>query len=591
MTLPQILSFAIIFLMMVAFVWGRIRYDLVAMLALLAAIAVGIVPFKSAFSGFADDVVIIVAGALITSKAVAASGLADRLTRKVVGWLTTPARQVAGLSGAVMLMSGFVKNIGALSMLMPSAFQFSQRTKTPVSRLLMPMSFASLLGGLVTLVGTSPNVIVSRIREDITGQPFRMFDFAPVGLPVALAGLLMLVLTYRLLPERRPAIGADSAMSGQAYTIEAMVLESSPVAGKTVSELATLSEGAVTVTVLIRDVHKRFRNPSTQILRPGDHLLCEGKAEDLEKLVADAGLKLPQIDDNNDGKTSPDELGLMETVVTNDSLLVGWSPAQLRLLDRFNVSIIGVQRRGERIQTQVKNFRFAVGDIVILRGDLSILPETIGELGLLPLAARPLNIGINRNPWLAVGILLVAMVMMGMGVISVPVAFMGAAVLIVACGALTLKEAYAALDPPVLVTLAALIPVSDSLRSTGATELISAWLSQGASALPAIGALALIMIVAMAVTPFLNNAATVLVAGPIAANFAKNLGYNPDPFLMAVAIGAASDFLTPIGHQCNMLVMGPGNYRFGDYWRLGLPLSILVVVLSVPLLAFFWPLK
>lgn len=589
MTLPQIFAFSIIAAMMAAFVWGRIRYDLVAMLGLVAGIAAGIVPFDKAFSGFSDDVVIIVAGALITSKAVAVSGAAEKVLRRAMGWLTTPARQVGFLAGVVMVLSGFVKNIGAMSMLMPSAYQIAQKTGTPQSRLLMPMSFASLIGGLVTLVGTSPNVIVSRIRQDITGEPFRMFDFTAVGLPLAIMGLAFLVVGYRLLPIRRTSVDADAALTAGGYTIEAMVLESSDVAGKPVSELTKLGNGDVTVTMLIRDVHKRFRNPTTQQLRPGDHVMLEGKAKDLDALVAEAGLKLPRVDEDGDGVASAEELGLIETVVMADSMLVGWSPSQLRLFDRYNVNVIGVQRRGDRIHNRLKTFRFAVGDMVVLRGNLDIMPETLATLGLMPLAARNIAIGRARTPAIPVGILLIAMVMMAMKIISVPVAFMGAAVLVVAFGSLTLREAYDALDPPVLVTLAALIPISDSLRFTGATDMISAWLSAGATSLPPIWALALIMVVAMLVTPFLNNAATVLVAGPIAATFAKQLGYNPDPFLMAVAIGAACDFLTPIGHQCNMLVMGPGNYRFGDYWKLGLPLSILVVSAGVPLIAYFWP--
>lgn len=588
MTFPQMLSFGLIGLMMAAFVWGRIRYDLVAMLALLAGVAMGIVPSEKAFSGFSDDIVMIVAGALVTSKAVAASGVADRLVRRATGILTTPGRQIGALAGATMAMSGFVKNIGALSMLIPSAYLFSQRTGTPLSQLLMPMSFASLLGGLVTLVGTSPNVIVSRIRQEVTGEPFRMFDFTAVGLPLALLGLIFLVLGYRLLPLRRTSGGIDSAFGSHAYTIEAIVPENAGIEGKTVADLIEAGSSDVTVTMLIRDVHKRYRNPSTQSLRAGDHVLIEGQPGDLDAFVKATGLKLPRGEEAPD---SAEETGMIETVVTADSMLVGWSPAQLRLSDRFNFSVVGVQRRGERLQSRLKTFRFAVGDVVVLHGNLSLAPEMLGTLGLLPLAARGVKFGMVRNAWIPITILAVAMALMALKVVSVPLAFMGAAILVVALGSLTPKEAYTALDPPVLVTLAALIPVSDTLRSTGATDLISSWLSAGAAQLPAVGALALIMVVAMAVTPFLNNAATVLVAGPIAAAFAKNLGYNPDPFLMAVAIGAACDFLTPIGHQSNMLVLGPGGYRFGDYWRLGLPLSILVVVAGVPLIAWFWPLR
>jgi di/tricarboxylate transporter len=284
-----------------------------------------------------------------------------------------------------------------------------------------------------------------------------------------------------------------------------------------------------------------------------------------------------------------DEIDVIEAVVTGESLLVGWSPSQLRLSDRFAVEIVGVQRHGATAATQLKSFRFAPGDVVVLRTGRLRLAEALSTLNLLPLATRDIALGQTRNWVLPVAILAIAMLLMTLKLVSVPVAFFGAAVFVVAVGAISLRDSYDALDPPVLVTLACLIPLSDSLRSTGITDLASAWLSANAVSLHPMVALTLIMVTAMVVTPFLNNAATVLVAAPIAASFAEKLGYNPDPFLMAVALGAASDFLTPIGHQCNMLVYGPGGYRFADYQRLGLPLSILVVAAGVPLIAWFWP--
>jgi di/tricarboxylate transporter len=590
MSVAQMLSFAVIATMMAFFVWGRFRYDVVAIMGLLACVALGLVPFDQAFSGFSDDVVVIVACALVTSAAIARTGLADRAIRRCAPHLATTGRQIALLAGLTMALSGFVKNIGAMSMLMPSAWQLAARTGVSASRLLMPMSFASLLGGIVTLVGTSPNILVSRIRAETSGEAFRMFDFAPVGAPVALAGLVYLILAWRLLPERTSSTGMDAAFAGHGYTIEAIVPEGAALAGQPASALTAPGHGEVRLTALIRDTHKRFRNPTTQTLRPGDHVLLEGKAEDIDSLIAAAGLRLPRPDKIE--KVDPeDERGTIEAVVTADSLMLGWSPAQLRLSDRFAVDVIGVSRRGVRVSQRLKNFRFAVGDVVALGGNLRAMPDILSELGLLPLAPRGLEIGKTRLArWLPVVILALAMLLMGFKVVSVPIAFFGAAALIVASGAMSPRAAYEALDPAVLVTLAALIPVSETLRTTGASDLISGWLAAGAGALPPMGALALIMTVAMAVTPFLNNAATVLVAAPIAAGFAKSLGYNADPFLMAVAVGAACDFLTPIGHQCNMLVMGPGGYRFGDYWRLGLPLSLLVVALATPLIGYFWPL-
>jgi di/tricarboxylate transporter len=275
-------------------------------------------------------------------------------------------------------------------------------------------------------------------------------------------------------------------------------------------------------------------------------------------------------------------------VITPDSELVGSSVGQVKLFDRYAVNLLAVGRRGRRSTRRLRALKLRAGDVVVLRGNLAAMPETLGELRCLPLAERDLHIG-RKTSLLPVAVLAAAMALVAFNLVPVAIAFFGAAVLLLLAGSLTLREAYDAIEWPILVMLGALIPVSDALRTTGGTDLIAVWLSNAAAPLPSIGALALLLAAAMAVTPFLNNAATVLVMAPIAAGFAQRLGYNPDPFLMAVAIGAACDFLTPIGHQCNTLVMGPGGYRFGDYWRLGLPLSLIVLFVGVPLIAFFWP--
>nr|WP_210215665.1 SLC13 family permease [Mongoliimonas terrestris] len=585
----QVVAIAIIAVMMALFVWGRIRHDVVALMGLLAAILTGIVPVNDAFSGFGDDIVIIVASALVTSAAIARSGITEMLLKRVAPYIGTVTTQIVALAGTVMVLSAVVKNIGALSMLIPPAFQVARKTGTSVSHLLMPMSFASLLGGIVTLVGTSPNIIVSRLREDITGEPFRMFDFAPVGLPLALLGLVFLMFGWRLLPKDRRGAAAGTSFNISDYTTEAVVPEGSPYAGRSVEEMIRDSRADVRVTTLIRATHKRFQNPTTQILHPGDHLLMEGDPGDLELAVAATGLSLTRQDSTPAQMDPDDEIGVMEAVVTASSFMVDWSPEKLRLYDRFQVNLLAVSRSGARVNQRLKTLRFKPGDVVVLQGNLKLLPDILSDLGCLPLAERTITIGRSRKGWLPAAILGAAMLLMAAQVLPVTTAFFGAAVLVIALRCISLRDAYGALDGPVLITLACLIPVSDALRTTGVTDLLSGWLSVGTANLPPIGAIALIMAVAMAVTPFLNNAATVLVAGPIAASLAINLGYRPEPFLMAVAVGAACDFLTPIGHQCNMLVLGPGGYRFGDYWRLGLPLSLLVLIVGVPLIALVWP--
>jgi di/tricarboxylate transporter len=590
MTTPQILAFAIIGAMMALFVWGRLRYDLVAVLALLTAIVAGIVPYDKAFSGFSDDIVIIVASALLVSAAVQRSGVVDIVLRPVAPYLTRPTAQVAVLAGTVALLSAFVKNIGALAMLMPAAFQIARRNNTPVSYLLMPMAFAALLGGIVTLVGTSPNVIVARMREELLGQPFSMFDFAPVGVCLALGGVIFLAFGWRLLPgNRKGAASMDEAFNLEGYTTEVTIPEGSPLAGKTVGEVAKLSEGEVEVLTLLRTRDRLHEPPIGTKLRVNQKLILMGQPDALKRLTDAAGLKLVRDDETGKIDAPDDDIGVMEAIVTADSPLVDRSATQYRLHDHHNVNLLAVSRNGRRIMQRIGSTRLKPGDVIVLQGDLTTLPETLGELRCLPLAQRNMQLGRGRRGWLPIVVLAVAMLLMGLSVVPVAIAFFGAAVVILLIRALTLREAYETIEWPLLVMLGALIPVSDALRTTGGTDLIAGWLSAISHGLPPVGALALMMAAAMAVTPFLNNAAAVLVMAPIAAGFAKNLGYNPDAFLMAVAIGAACDFLTPIGHQCNTLVMSAGGYRFGDYARLGLPLSIFVLVVGVPLIAMVWP--
>jgi di/tricarboxylate transporter len=591
MTLDQALAFAVVIGMMGMFVWGRLRYDLVALLALLTSIVVGIVPAEEAFTGFGDEIVVIVATALLVSAAVARSGVTEVLLRWIGPYLTSVRMQVFVLVLIVTALSGFVKNIGALAMLMPVAFQIARKTNTSPSCLLMPLAFGSLLGGLVTLIGTSPNIIVSRMREDLLGEPFRMFDFAPVGLGIAAAGVVFLTFGYRLLPPaRKGAASMEAAFNIEGYTAETRLPASSPMVGKTVADLEALAEGEVDVAMIIRERFRRYTPADHWTLNADDVLLLKGDPAALERVVARAKLRLGDRAEAQDEEDSPsDDIGVMEAVVTADSPLVNHSPTQLRLHERHQVNLLAVSRSGQRVTQRLRTVKFRPGDVVVLQGNLDHLPETLGELRCLPLAGRDIRLGRGRKGAIPLLILFAAMALAALHVVPVAVAFFGAAVLLVLLHALTLREAYDAIEWPILILLGALIPVSEAVRTTGATELIAAWLAAAAEALPPHGALALILVAGMAVTPFLNNAATVLIMAPVAASLAAELGYSPDPFLMAIAVGAACDFLTPIGHQCNTLVMGPGGYRFGDYWRLGLPLSALVVAIGVPLIPIVWP--
>ena len=590
MTLPQFFAVTVVVGMMALFMWGRLRYDLVAMLALLAAIATGIVPPQEAFTGFSDDIVVIVATALLVSAAVSKSGLAERLIAPLVPYLGSVGRQVVVLVGIVMLLSAFVKNVGALAILMPIAFQIARKAGTPPSAVLMPLAFGSLLGGLMTLIGTSPNIIVARMRVELLGEPFSMFDFLPVGAGIAVAGLIFLSFGHRLLPGNRKGSGSiDAAFNLEHYVTEAVLPATSPLANKTLADVETMSDGEVTVSTIIREGGRRYTPGRDWTLYPDDTLILQGEPAALERLVGRAGLSLASSKVLASGAPGA-EVGIVEAVVTSASPMIGRTASGLLLRLRYQVNLVAVSRRGARLRQRLSAVRFQPGDVVVLQGDLDTLPDTLGELHCLPLASRGLSLGSGRSQWLPAVVLCVAMVVVALQLVPVAVAFFAAAVTLLLFRVLSLREAYDAIEWPILILLGALIPVSEALRTTGATDLLAGWLSVAAGQLPSIGALALILVVAMAVTPFLNNAATVLMMAPIAASLAKSLGLNPDPFLMAVAVGAGCDFLTPIGHQCNTLVMGPGGYRFGDYWRLGLPLSVIVILVGIPLIAFVWPL-
>jgi di/tricarboxylate transporter len=591
MALDQALAFAILAAAMILFIWGRLRYDLVAILALLAAVFTGVVPHGEAFRGFGDDIVIIVASALVVSAAVARSGVMEAVLHRVSSHVTSVQGQIVLLVTAVTILSAFVKNIGALAMMIPVALLVARRLKASPSCFLMPMAFGSLLGGLVTLVGTSPNIIVSRVRGELTGQPFGMFDFAPVGLGLAVAGVVFLVFGFRLLPGRRKAKGTmDEALDIPDYMTEARVTAASVVTGRTVGDLVRFCNDKVMVTGIVR--HKTVRMPllPDAILLEGDILLLEGDPEALERAVARARLELEGGDRPTHTARAADEIAGIEAVVGPRSILIGQTAKRMTLHEHFNINLLAVSRSGQHFTERLRDIVLQAGDVLVLKGDLTRLPGTLRELGCLPLAERAIRLGDVRQGLVPVAVLGSAMALTAVGALPVASAFLTAAVLMVLLGALSLREAYAAIDPPILVMLGALIPVSEAIRTTGGADLIARGLSDLAGTLPPYGALALVMLAAMAVTPFLNNAATVLVMAPVAVSFAQQLGYRPDAFLMAVAVGAACDFLTPIGHQCNTLVMGPGGYRFGDYWRLGLPLSILVLVLGVPLILLVWPL-
>jgi len=587
MTTEQVLAFAVMGGAVALFVWGKLRYDLVALMALVGGVLVGVIPAEEMFSGFSNDLIWIIASVLVLSAAIARSGLIDRALAPAMSWLNKPHVQIPAFAGAVMVLSMITKNIGALAIMMPIALQNARKTGTPASRLLMPMSFASLLGGLVTLVGTSPNVIVSSVRESILGEPYSLFDFAPVGLGVCAAGFAFLaVAPFFIRINRAAPTSVAESLENARYVTEMSIPDDSEWIGKPFSELDALSTEETDVLSVVTE-KKRGKPSPDRLLVAGDHVIVEGEQAALEKFAAAAKLILTG-DRHREENENADDVRVVEGVIAGDSSLAGRSVSQSRLHERYGLSLLAVSREGSRLATELRSIRLRSGDVVIFKADEGNIGSAFAELRVLPLSERSIALGVKRFGFAPLVLLAAAVLAIGLGWLPIHVAFAAAAVGVLVLRVMNMTEAYRAIDGSLLVLLACLIPVSEAIASTGGAALLAAPLAELLGPMPPWLAVAVLIFVGMAVTPFLNNAATVLILAPIAAATAQSLGVDPDAYLMAVAIGAACDCLTPIGHQCNTLVMGPGGYRFGDYWRLGLPLSLIVLVVATPLIVLFW---
>ena len=613
MTRDQVLTLVILAGLVGLFVWDRLRYDLVALPALLAAVACGVVPKSQAFSGFANPVLPLIAGALILSVAIGQSGAIEILVRWLKPMLGSKELQVGVLVACVTVLSAFVKNIGALAMFIPAAIQVARRNDRSPSEFLMPLSFGSLIGGSITLIGTSPNLLISAVRQQLTGEPFHMFDFTPVSGGIALCGVVFLAFGWRLLPRGRRGTAAAPGFTIEDYTSELRLVAKSSFVGQTVGEIERLSGGDIAVAGLIRAGRRQIPTRRWK-LYADDVLVVEADPQVLEQFARDGNLELvgtekapprPPANAAADAKppvrkakasapepTPPDEheLAVVEAVIVTGSDLIGRSASELHLRERYGVNVLAIGRRGRLNRSRLRSVRFQLGDAVVLQGHTSRMPDILLALGCLPLAERELRLGQPRRLILPLIILALAVGASGLELVPVEIAFVAAAVALVLFGLLSLKEAYAAVEWPILILLGCLIPIGQAVEQTGTAKLIATALSGAAVHLPDYAILAALLVVTMLITPILHHAAAVLVMGPVAASLAQILGYRLDPFLIAVALGAGSDFLSPIGHQSNTLVMGLGGYRFSDYGKLGLPLSLIVVVLGVPLILFFWPL-
>ncbi|MDR5875012.1 SLC13 family permease [Vreelandella gomseomensis] len=603
------LVFMVLGLTLGAFIWGRFRYDLVALAALLGSVMLGLVPADDAFMGFGHPAVITVAAVLVLSRGFERSGLVDIIADQIFKVGERLVLQLLVLVGTVVVLSGIMNNVGALALLLPVAMRLAREHNTPPSLLLMPLAFGSLLGGLITLIGTPPNIIISSYRADVAGDNFSMFSFAPVGIAVALAGLAFIVLVgWRLTPKRSGQASAADMFDTANYLVELKVNEASKAKGLTLQQLRDELEDTIPVLAVVRDDDRQAGYAFHGMLQAGDILLLEAGPEELKLLEDKAGLsavaELEEDDTDTDSKAadaSTEEgeahppvdtagLQLVEVVVRTDSMMINRSVRQLRLNHQFGLHLVAVARDGTRLKQRLRDIRFKAGDILLLQGEENEIAESLPTLGCLPLANRDLNLGQPRKLILSLSIFAAAIVAMLLDILPAAVALSTAALISLLIGVLPLREGYQAIDGPVIVLLGAMIPVGEALETSGGAALIAEALLSWGSDWPVVVTLGGLFILSMLLSNVINNAAAAVLMAPIAVSLANGFDVSLDPFLMVVAVSASCAFLTPIGHQSNTLVLGPGGYRFGDYWKLGLPLSIVVLAVSMPMILWVWPL-
>ncbi len=592
MTTEQIILFSLFGTVFALLLWGRFRYDIVAFTALMIGVTLGVVPTKDAFSGFGHPATIIVALVLVVSAGLVRSGAVYLITRTLVDATRSLGAHITIMGAIGGVLSAFMNNVAALALLMPVDIQTARKAGRAPGLSLMPLSFATILGGMVTLIGTPPNIIIASIREETLGEPFKMFDFAPVGGITAIAGLIFVALIgWRLIPTPEGSSGASNLDSYTDYLAELTVPAKSKLIGKRVAELYEDAEkNDVAILGIIRDGNRRYGTAKNTVLQAHDVLIIEAAPEALDEFRAALNLNFSDTKREEILSAASEGLSVIEVVVTENSRINGKSAQAIGLAWRQRTVLMGLSRKGKNVTSQIRKTIIQTGDILLLLVPNDTANDVTDWLGCLPLADRGVAVTANSKVWLAIGLFGGAVALASFGLIYLPIALGLVVIAYVLAKIVPLSELYTHIEWPVVVLLGSMIPLGAALETSGGTELIAGALVGLTEGLAPWMILTVLMIVTMTLSDVLNNTATTIVAAPVGIQMATSLGVSPDPFLMAVAVAASSAFLTPIGHKNNTLILGPGSYSFGDYWRMGLPLEILVVAVSIPAILVFWPL-
>lgn len=590
MTFEVWMIFIILILTLVLFATDWVRYDIVALLSLLAVVFTGLIPTGRAFSGFSNSAVITVAAVLVLSQGLQNSGLIESIGKQLVRVKGGIVVQVGLLTSLVAFLSIFINNVGAVALLLPVTLYIAREKEIPASALLMPLAFGAHFGGMITLIGTPTNLIVSSFREQSTGQPFQMFDFAPVGIGITIASLLFIILIgWRLIPKRKSQTSVKELFDIQDYVTEVELTEDSKIVGERLSEIGKYTENGINVLSLVRNNEKRMAPAPQTKFNEGDILLIQCGTKELDDLVSKANLELVGSKAIEREDLVSAEMTLIEAVVASNSPLINNSAFSIDLRRRHGVNLLAVFRQGSQLRMRLDRIRFREGDVLLFQGHPQTTSEALTALSCLPLAERDLQIGKPKQIILSVLIFVSAVLLAAMNIFPVAVAFVAGAVAMVLTKQVSLRKAYTSINWPILILLGAMIPVGEALETTGGAQLIADFILRYGSQLAPALILGILMLITMFLSDIVNNAAAVVLMAPIGISMAESLGGSVDTLLMGIVIASSCAFLTPIGHQSNTLVLGPGGYKFGDYWRMGLLIELIVVIVGVPLILNFWP--
>jgi len=588
--MEQIIVFITLGVTLVLFMWDKWRYDVVAVLALLFLVMYGIIPSEDAFNGFKHPAVITVAAVLLISRGLQASGLVDVLAGIMNKAGKNLYLQITVLCLVTAVASAFINNIGALAILMPVAIYVARKNGHPPSYILMPIAFSSLLGGMITLIGTPPNIIIATFRADYSEEAFSMFDFAPVGLALTVSGILFITLLgWRLLPKRKGQTSDSDRFEIESYITEARVTKDSKLKGATYGEIQTLTEDVVIPLGLVRRKKRIHMPEAMEVLKTNDIIILEADTEGLNTFIEKAGLKLVGDKKFRKDAEGSEEIVMREAVVMPDSPLIGKTAADLSMRTRYGLNLLAVARSNQQLRKRLDKIPFNKGDVLLLQGRSQNLDDMISAMKCLPLVVRDLTMGKPRQILPGLLIFTATVLMVVLDVLPVQISFAAGAVAMVLSGVLPVKDLYTHIDWPIIVLLGAMIPIGVAFETTGAADLIANQILEIGQEYPVWFVVGLVLTVTMFLSDLINNAATVVLMAPIGITIAEGMGISADPLLMAIAVGASCAFLTPIGHQSNTLVMGPGGYKFSDYWRMGLPLEIIILFVGTPMILIFWP--